>query len=244
MLSGFYTAASGMFTQQRTIDVVSNNLVNSQTTGFRAERLVSTTFEHALMTRIEHNNNEWIGVGTPLVLVDDIVANKDGASLVETERPFDFAVVGDAFFTVQGGERQYLTRNGNFALDEEGYLVLEGVGRVQGQNGDILLNTSEFIVDLDGAIFDIDYNLIDRLLVSVPAEGSRLAQYSPGLYGAADTIQAEDYVVFNNILERSNVDMNLEFTRLMEAQKAFTACSNALQIIDTMNGKSLQICSV
>ena len=52
MLRGFYTAASGILMQERTLNVLTNNMVNSQTPGFRASRVVSTTFDQEFMTQI------------------------------------------------------------------------------------------------------------------------------------------------------------------------------------------------
>ena len=152
MLSGFYTASSGMLVQQRNLNIISNNLVNSQTTGYKSERLITTTFDHEFLTRIEKNNNERIGSGSPVSLVDDVITNFNGSSLDETERPLDMAIVGEGFFNIQGEERQYMTRNGNFNIDQEGYLVLDGVGRVLGQNGAINLNgSSDFTVNVMAA---------------------------------------------------------------------------------------------
>ena len=56
MLSGFYTAASGILNQQRTLNVLTNNISNAKTPGFRAERVVTETFDFELMTRIEKGN--------------------------------------------------------------------------------------------------------------------------------------------------------------------------------------------
>jgi len=63
MLRGFYTIASGILTQQRTINVLTNNMANVNTPGFRASRVVSTTFEHEYLTRIEGYNTGAIGKG-------------------------------------------------------------------------------------------------------------------------------------------------------------------------------------
>ncbi|HHX57310.1 MAG TPA: hypothetical protein GX710_04765, partial [Clostridiales bacterium] len=87
MLSGFYTASSGMLVQQRNLNVISNNLANSQTTGYKSERLVTSTFDQEFLTRIEKNNTEQIGVGSAVSLVDDVITNFNGSSLDETARP-------------------------------------------------------------------------------------------------------------------------------------------------------------
>ncbi|NLK70677.1 MAG: flagellar hook-basal body protein [Clostridiales bacterium] len=245
MLSGFYTASSGMLVQQRNLNIISNNLVNSQTTGYKSERLITTTFDHEFLTRIEKNNNERIGSGSPVSLVDDVITNFNGSSLDETERPLDMAIVGEGFFNIQGEERQYMTRNGNFNIDQEGYLVLDGVGRVLGQNGAINLNgSSDFTVSSNGSIFDTNGQYVDRLLITMPAEGANMTKYNNGLYSATGVVELNNATVYQNVLERSNTDMNLEYTRLIEAQRAFSSCSAALRIIDQMNAKAATLASI
>ena len=99
MLRGFYTAASGILMQERTLNVLTNNMVNSQTPGFRASRVVSTTFDQEFMTRYERMNGpSAIGVGSPIRVVSDVPTQFDPSSLEETGRPFDVAINGDGFF--------------------------------------------------------------------------------------------------------------------------------------------------
>lgn len=245
MLSGFYTASSGMLVQQRNLNVISNNLANSQTTGYKSERLVTSTFDQEFLTRIEKNNTEQIGVGSAVSLVDDVITNFNGSSLDETARPLDMAIVGEGFFNVQGAERQYMTRNGNFNIDQEGYLVLKDVGRVLGQNGAINLNgSSGFAVSSDGSIFDENGQYVDRLLITMPTEDANMLKYNNGLYSSTAVETLDNATVYQNVLERSNTDMNLEYTRLIEAQRAFTSCSTALRIVDQMNAKAATLASI
>ena len=88
MLRGFYTAASGILVQERTIDVLTNNMANAKTPGFRASRVVSTTFDHELLTRIEDANTGRIGTGSPMRRVEDVLVNFSPNSLEETFRPW------------------------------------------------------------------------------------------------------------------------------------------------------------
>ena len=61
MLSGFYTISSGLLTRQRELDVISNNLVNTQTPGFRGDRMLTTSFEQELLIRKEQGGKQAIG---------------------------------------------------------------------------------------------------------------------------------------------------------------------------------------
>ena len=87
MLEGFYTAASGMLMQQRTLDVLTNNIVNAKTPGYRANRVVSTTFEQEFMTRLEQQNTGRIGVGAPIRVVAEVPTRFDPVSYTHLTLP-------------------------------------------------------------------------------------------------------------------------------------------------------------
>ncbi|MBE6906547.1 flagellar hook-basal body protein [Marasmitruncus massiliensis] len=250
MLEGFYTAASGMMMQQRTLNTITNNITNVRTPGFRAERVVATTFEHELLTRMEAGDTGVVGAGTPIRIVDDVFTIADASLLEETGRPFDIAINGEGYFNIQGTEegQTFLTRNGHFDVDEEGFLVLKGAGRVLGEDGEIEVGGSNFAVNEDGEVYDERNRLIDRLLITVPGQDVQLEKFTNGLYTVADggeMVPAENMTVRQGILERSNVDMNREYTLAMEAQRAFQSCSQAIKIVDQMNQKSVtQIASL
>lgn len=246
MLAGFYTAASGILVQQRNISVIGNNIANAETPGYRTERAVMSTFDHEFLVR-RHDNGikTYIGTGSPVSLVDDIPVNYDGSSVKETENPFDHAIVGEGYFCIQGAEREYMTRNGNFNIDTEGYLVLEGVGRVIGKDGFIQVGGSDFTVDTDGIVYDANGNQIGVLKITMPQNEPDLVKYNNALFiCTGDTRDAENYSVYQKCQERSNLDVNQEYMRLIEAQSAFKACSTAMGIVDTMNAKATQLASI
>ena len=249
MLRGFYTAASGILTQQRTLDVLTNNMANVNTPGFRASRVVSTTFEQEYLTRLEGYNTGRIGTGTPMRMVSEVPVRFDPSSLEETGRPYDMAIDGEGYFNIQAPEDEegnegarYLTRNGNFDIDENNQLVLPGVGVVLGQDGPIELETSDFTVESDGSVYDATGDLVGQLLLTIPPEGTEIEQVQNGLYQTAD-MDANEAVpestkLVQGWIERSNIDLNREYTMVMEAQRAFQACSTALQIIDDIDQKA------
>lgn len=244
MLTGFYTAASGILVQQRNINEVGNNMTNSQTVGYRSRRVVQSTFEHNLLTRYENGRYTRIGEGDPATLVDVVETNFNENSLEETEYPYDMALVGGGFFNIQGEGRQFLTRNGNFNIDDEGYLVLDGVGRVLGESGDLYIGGSNFRVTEEGYVFDQNNRYVDRLLITQPTENSQIYKFDNGMFIADNVENYENPTVYQNTLERSNVDMNQEYTRLIEAQRCLQACATALSTVDNINAKSATLSSI
>lgn len=245
MMAGFYTAASGLLTQQRNIDVIGNNIANSQTTGYRSKRLVTDTFDHTYLAKIENGEKKYIGSGSPLVITREVEDNFDETSLKETQYPYDVAIAGGGYFSIQGQNNTYYTRNGHFELDAEGYLELQGTGRVLGENGEpIWVGGDDLVIDNDGYVFDTNGNYAGRLAIVEPSEGSEMKLMDNEMYVCDNPQNLENYTVYQKMLERSNVDMNQEYTRLIEAQRAYQACSNAITILDGLNSKTASLASI
>ena len=238
MLSGFYTAGSGILNQQRNVNIIGNNISNNQTAGYKAQRMVSTTYEHNFLTRLENGVYTKIGEGDPAVYTREVETLYDESYLKETENPYDMALVGSGYFNIAGTNTTYLTRNGNFNIDAEGYLVLEGIGRVQGRNGDLMVGGSDYTITPRGLVYNSDGVFVDRILVTKPVEGSEIKKFDNGMFVAENTEDVDTPTVYQNHLEQSNVDMNEEYTNLIEAQRALQACASALKMVDKINEKA------
>ncbi|MBE6852507.1 MAG: flagellar hook-basal body complex protein [Ruminococcus sp.] len=244
MLSGFYTAGSGILNQQRNLNVIGNNIANNRTAGYRTQKMVQTTYEHNYLTRLEDGIYHRIGEGDPAVYTEEVETITDESFLRETENPYDMAMVGRGYFSIAGNNATYLTRNGNFNIDAEGYLVLEGIGRVQGRNGALLVGGSDFSITPHGLVYNSDGVYVDRLLITAPVEGTKIKKFDNGMFIADETEIVETTTVYQNQLEESNVDMNAEYTGLIEAQRALQACASALKMVDNINGKAASISSI
>lgn len=262
MFSGFYTVASGVLTQQRAINVMTNNLVNQKTPGYQTERLVTTTFDYEYVLRKDAYSRTRIGGASPIRLTEEVPVLMESGLMEETNRPLDFAIDGAGFFNIRpfadaqegedgqaaAGEEPaadqptvFLTRNGNFSLDEEGYLVLNEVGRVLDSNGqDIQLGTSDFTVTSDGYIYDSEGDEVGQFLLTWPGIDA-IDRYSNGLYApkeAGNNPVLADARVAQGNLETSGVDVNQEMTQVMAANRNLQACTVAMKTIDDINQRS------
>lgn len=244
MFSGFYTAASGLLTHQRELDVIGNNLTNARTPGYRSDRTIISSFEQALSVRLEENGQGGaLGGGAPATVVDEVISLLDAGDLQETGRSLDLAVNGDGFFNILGNDGNiYLTRSGQFNVDDQGYLVLPGAGRVLGEDGaPILARGSDLQVSDDGTVLDANGDYAGRLRLTLPPDGAALTKFTNGLFSlpaGVDAQQATNYAVSQGVLELSNVNLNQELTNFIATQRAFQSCSSAIQIIDGMNQKA------
>lgn len=243
MSRGFYALTSGMLTQQRKIDISSNNIANMNTPGYKKEQAVTTTFGELFIHKYKQNGiyNE----ATPINNVSLIRTMEENntyhsqGTLEETGRSLDFAIIGPGFFAVDNGGQVQYTRNGSFNIDNEGYLVLEGSGRVQGEYGEIYLGTDRFGFVEDGSIV-VDDEVVDRIAVYDFADYNALNKYGPGMYVADEIPELIDYPrVVNQTIERSNVNMTEEFAEILASQRSLQTASQAFKIYDMINEKSV-----
>lgn len=246
MNRGFYTAAQGMINQQRIIDAISNNVTNVNTAGYRKDEIVLNTFQEQLF--LVNKRTETAGVSYQ-TYVDTSKTNLEQGLLTFTGNTFDVGIYGDMYFNIRYEKdpegRIFQTRNGQWGLDGEGFLWLDGAGRVQGQNGDIYLGTDEFLIDELGVITDMEGNEIDTLLLTyipldgdVHKEGDNLFLYEGE---PMELPEGEEYVVVQGGYEKSNVDAVKEMTQAMEAHRMYEAASRIVRYFDSMNQESRRI---
>ncbi len=242
MFSGYYTIASGMLTRQREIDVIGNNLTNVSTPGYRGETSITGSFEQELLKRTDSSSSTVLSASMDTITtMEEIVTDFSGGNIKQTENPFDMSISGYGFFAVENDDGEvFLTRGGSFDMDEEGYLILSGKGRVQGNFGDIEVKDANFVVTEKGGVFDSEGFFAGNIGVYNLPEGSEIQRTVDGMFNATNmNIVAEtDSTVHQGSIELSNVDINKEMADLIEVQRAFQSCSSALQIIDEINRKA------
>ncbi|MCL2081881.1 MAG: flagellar hook-basal body protein [Oscillospiraceae bacterium] len=173
MLRGLYTSATAMMAYSRRMDVVTNNLVNAETVGFKQDTMTTRSFPDMLISRLNDPSiyqYSYVGPHNLGMHVDETFTSFSQGSLEESGRSLDFAIEGDGFFVVSPPPGLFLrngdedeepryTRAGNFALDAEGHLVTPGGYYVQGRNGDeIQIGSTDFTVNQAGEIYVTDDN--------------------------------------------------------------------------------------
>jgi flagellar basal-body rod protein FlgG len=248
MLDSLYIAATGMNAQQMTVDTISNNLANLNTTAFKKGRV---NFEDLMYRELAGGllgssvNRSGVGVG-----ITGAGKIFSAGELKKTDQQFDLAIRGNGFFEVvlPDGNHAY-TRAGSLQVDKEGFLATpEGY----------LLNPS-IQIPADATSVTIDAG--GRVLAKVPGETDPI---EVGTITLADFInpaglkpQGENmYVptdksgdaiigkpgeqnlgsIAQGFLESSNVKLVEEFVNLIVAQRAYEISSKTVQASDEMLG--------
>ena len=265
MYQGFYNLASGMLTQSRNLNVISNNMVNIQTAGYKQDTMVSSTFGEEMMYRSARN-----GTGEPIPLATlskiktaaETYVNYDQGGFEQTDGIYDFALGGKGFFCVETPNGERYTRNGSFSADEEGYLTLEGVGRVlSAEDQPIQIDNENFTVDERGNIIvvittgsetdseeEIEILEYGTLKVVDFADYGQLTKEEGGLFSTAqaplepaagEEAAETGIVVLWKTLEKSNVNMVDEMTSMMSSQRALQSAAQVLRMYDQIMSKSV-----
>lgn len=140
MSVGLYTAVTGLTNFQKMLDVVSNNIANVNTPGFKTGRvnfqeLMSQTIRPASgpNTAIGGANAVQMGLGSTLGTIDSIMTQ---GVLDITGNPTDLAITGDGYFVVGTGQEMLYTRNGHFSADADGNIVDSGGRALKGFQAD------------------------------------------------------------------------------------------------------------
>ena len=244
MLRGYYNAAQGMIVKQRQLDAIGNNIANINTAGYRKDEIVTNTFLDELI--LVNGRRETSG-HLLQTYADISKTNLEQSNFTYTESNFDMAIYGNVYFNIRGQDGTvYQTRNGQFELDGDGYLILGKAGRVQGRNGDIRLNTGDFEVNNAGDII-VNGEIVDRLLLTYIPPDADVDKFGNNLMrweGNAQMPEGEYYDIIQGAWEHSNVDGNKEVTQMMEAHRLYQANSQILKQLDQINTKAQEIASV
>ncbi|MCM0081159.1 flagellar basal-body rod protein FlgF [Geomonas sp. Red32] len=231
MNSGMYAALSGSLTAQRRLDVLTNNLANASTAGFKADTI---GFESVLA-----------GVNNPTQ--QPIFANERYSTdfsqgpLQKSDNTFDLALEGEGFFVVNTPDGPAYTRQGNFQRGPGGKLVTSDGYEVQGGNGPITIaNGSRVIIDENGQV-NVDGSAVGTISrVDFPKPYS-LSKQGNGLWVPADPAAAPAAAqtpVKQGYLEGSNVKVVVEMARMIETSRFFESCARAVRSYDDMAAKA------
>ena len=271
MFRGFYTVATGMIAQQRRTELLSNNLANANTPGFKAEQSTIRSFPDMLLSSIGGTNASadeqsgtqsmnQVGVLNTGVYMQETIPNYVQGQIYSTDLSTDMALIdgnlprnengvtGSIFFRLQyptGGEAY--TRNGNFTLDGQGYLVnaqglyvLADTGeRIQLQNDDFQLTQDGYIVANNQQVARVGVAYAENPNLLQKQDNGVLRLQEDGTLPNAFDVEGVNFSLRQNYLEGSNVDASRTMTELMTAYRAFEANQKILQAYDRSMDKAV-----
>lgn len=240
MIRGIYAGASGMLAEAQRTDVISNNLANVNTAGFKKDITVTKDFASLLISRVNDGAEApaigTLGVG---VMVDEVATDYSTGTVKTTGNDFDLAIEGKGFFAVQTPQGKRYTRNGTFARSSKGELVTSDGYRVLGTNGPIIVADGKMSVSSDGRVM-VDNNEVGRLQVVDFADEKQLTKEGASLFVASNGQQEQPAAggVKQGALEMANVNVVGEMVNLISNYRAYEINGKVVQSHDSLLGKA------
>ncbi len=238
MFQGFYRLTSGMLTQSRNLNVISNNIANATTPGYKEDRFIISDFQNELLLRTGNKvkaGTSVIGEKSMLTAGAETVTDYSQGVFSTTNSTLDFAIGGEGFFPVQTDDGTVYTRDGSFSLDDQGYLCLPGIGRVLGAGGPIYLGTDRVSADSEGRIYnDQTGAYLGQLMVVDFQDYGQLVKGEGNIFTTGENAAQADAQIYWKTLENSNADPVEQMTRMMSSQRALQSSAQIMKIYDQL----------
>jgi len=227
MDSGFYAACCGLIARSQALDLAANNLSNTNTSGFKAQRLRF----RGQMAAASGAPSGWLTTKlNRFGVMGASGVDLAGGNLERTDNETDVAIEGPGFFAVQTAAGVRYTRDGSFHLSTTGTLVTEAGDQVLGSDGAIQLPSGLITISGDGTISSAGAVAARLQLVEFP-DGSRISSEGGGYYSADQGGAAATHsVVRQGMLESSNVSPVKAAVTLIEVERSFEMLQRTMSI--------------
>jgi flagellar basal-body rod protein FlgG len=260
-MRALYTAATGMMAQELNVQVISNNIANVRTNGYKRQRVHFQDLLYEHLRRAGSATSEqgtqvpagtFVGSGVKTVATGRVMGQ---GNLTQTEKEYDLALRGDGFFRIRLPDgRTAFTRDGSFDLDnqgqlvtKDGYIVEPGITVPQNARAVTISANGQVQALIPGQNQPQDLGQIqlarfinrvglesmgDNLFLETAASGPPV-DGNPGGEGFG-TIQ-------QSYLEESNVNAVVEISSLIAAQRAYEMNSRVISATDQMMQATSQL---
>jgi fagellar hook-basal body proteins len=251
MVRGLYTAYTGMVNEQNRLDIISNNLANSATVGYKTEGVTNQAFKDVLTLKIQDDSEAYmdkaIGTMNTGVKLGEVYTDYGQGPLRSTGNTYDMAIGGNGFFNVSvkdknGNESIKYTRDGNFKISNEGYIVDSDGNLLQGESGSIQIptNAGDVKIDKDGTI-TADNVVIDKVKLTDFADYNYLKKYGDNMYEAVANAETKnaDGSIEQGYTEQSNVNTVAQMVQMITISRSYEANQKVIQTVDNMLGQAV-----
>lgn len=254
MVRALYTAWTGLRNEEKRMDVVTNNMANADTTGYKKIDVTAQSFDRQLAVKINDATESpdlirGIGGVTLGVKIGETYFDMSQGNFRQTEDLYNFALSGNGFFTISttdksGTEHIRYTRDGDFTVTRDGYLVTKDGDFVLGDGGNRIqipdANLVEISVNQMGEIYSGN-TYVSKLQIVDFENYDYLSSYGENMYEAVNgaTIVGSNATVNQGYLEMSNVNMVTEMVDMIAVTRAYETNQKMMQTVDQTLDKAV-----
>jgi len=249
MSGAIYMAASGALAYEKRMEIISNNLANVNTAGYKMDEGHFRLFEMAdpVGPPIEITTQTAGSQADMFWIEFNMYTDYSNGSLRNTGNDFDLALAGKGFFCVQSPDGVQYTRKGEFTLNSEGVLVTQDGWPVLGDSGEIRVQSNaspykhkKFEVDREG-IVNVDGSQVGRLRIVDFPQPYQLQKMGNSLFKPMDDsigeTEAGKVDVAQGFIELSNVDAVKMMTEMIEVLRGYESYQKVIRSVDEANAK-------
>ena len=225
MVKGLYTAYTGMINEQNRLDILSNNLANADTNGYKKEGATNQTFADELAIKIKDTSSygmpQKLGTMSMGVHIGETYTDYSQGNFRVTDNATDFALDGDGFFAIA-----YTDKAGNTSVKYS-------------RDGAFVVNTP-ITVDEKGNIFQNNQQVGTIGVVDI-ADYNYLAKYGENMYDLVNggARQASTAKVTQGCIESSNINVVSEMVNMITISRAFQAGQKVINAVDETLDKAV-----
>lgn len=244
---GLWLSAAGMKVNEYRQSVMTNNLANANTPGFKRDLAIvrerpveshespsSMPFRHPVLSALGGGLN---------VRPQDF--SEDQGALDWTGRPLDVAIEGEGYFEVSAGDDVKYTRNGSFGLSGEGDLIVstaDGRWHVRDDRGETVRidpQLGEVRITEGGVVRQAD-TVIAQLAAYKPEEGGELEKFGETLFNLkSGKMELSNANLRSEYVERSNIDVMSGLASMIEVSRAYEINANLIRLQDETMGRAV-----
>ena len=240
MSGSIYMATSGAIYCEQRLDILSNNLANINTSGFKEEKPYFRVTEPPpeVAEALLENNLSGEEPTSPLwqVLESQTVFLQGG--LRTTGNPLDLALDGNGFFSVQTPEGVRYTRNGSFTLNADGELTTQEGLPVLGEGGSIQIDEGSRITVDEAGIVSANGVPVGQVRIVAFEQPNQLVRLNDSLFAPQES-EPENVRVHQGHLELSNVEAVRTMTEIIDVLRGYESYQKVIQQIDETTAKAI-----
>ena len=230
MPSGIYGALSGAVTVDNHLEVLSNNLANVSTPGFKQDRCY---FQSILNNTIQNG----IASGVNYASMENTETDFSQGRIEHTGRRLDLAIQGEGFFKVAGEDGFYYTRYGGFSRMPDGAVVTRSGQQLVGEDGPINVPDQQVSIEPDGTVMGANGQQLGQIDLYTFADLNALQKHGDSMWTIEDPDQEEvieQPEIHQAHLEASNVSPIWITTQLIGENRNYQFYQRTVKAYDTM----------
>ncbi|MBI5755604.1 MAG: flagellar basal-body rod protein FlgF [Nitrospirae bacterium] len=251
MNKGIYPALSGGIAYEKMITVISNNVANINTSGYKADRPV---FKVDMPSAALDGNNP---PPTPFskggqggiigglddkfyTEIDSLFTDFSAGVIKQTGNPLDLAIEGDGFFVIDSPDGPRYTRSGNFTLDASNMLTTVDGDMVSGDNGPIILEQGRITIDSEGRV-SVNGSEVNRIRIVDFDRPYNLEKDQGNMFAGLGERTAEGYKILQGAIELSNVNSVKEMASMITVLRGYESYQKVMTTLDETSAKANEV---